>query len=87
MAYVEQKNQGGLSRQGSIATLEEQLELNISVRNIPKKDLLSSSDNINFRIITYPIFMFKFPMSNTVVVFCINFGTVWVQTFKSLICQ
>ena len=45
MAYAEQKNSGRqMSRQGSVAVLEEQLELNFSVRNIPKLDLMSPSD-------------------------------------------
>jgi len=35
---------GSFSRQGSIATLSEKLELNLSLRNIPKMDLLSPSD-------------------------------------------
>ena len=32
------------SRQQSFATLSEQLELNLALRNIPKMDLLSPSD-------------------------------------------
>ena len=53
MAYYQQPNhnkspsyhsQPTHSRQQSIATLCEQLELNLSLRNIPKMDLLSPSD-------------------------------------------
>eukprot|EP01084_Bolivina_argentea_P064280 117261_1 len=49
MAYApnhdKQPSYGGQhSRQPSIATLSEQLELNLSLRNIPKMDLMSPSD-------------------------------------------
>ena len=52
MAYYQPPNHGkqpsygspSHSRQQSIATLCEQLELNLSLRNIPKMDLLSPSD-------------------------------------------
>ena len=54
MAYYQQPNHNrqpsygakspSHSRQQSIATLCEQLELNLSLRNIPKMDLMSPSD-------------------------------------------
>ena len=36
--------QPSFSHRGSIATLSEQLELNLSLRNVPKMDLMSPSD-------------------------------------------
>eukprot|EP00484_Ammonia_sp_Unknown_P019032 CAMPEP_0197029822 /NCGR_PEP_ID=MMETSP1384-20130603/9187_1 /TAXON_ID=29189 /ORGANISM="Ammonia sp." /LENGTH=636 /DNA_ID=CAMNT_0042459059 /DNA_START=16 /DNA_END=1922 /DNA_ORIENTATION=- len=47
MAYYQQPNNNRApshARQPSIATLSEQLELNLSLRNVPKMDLMSPSD-------------------------------------------